>query len=95
MKSTGVRNTTWDELQVGATASLERTCSIQDLYLFAHVSGNSNPLMLPEEGTADPVAPSLWVGSLISAVLGNMLPGPGTLYRAELRFHARVRSATA
>ncbi len=38
-KGTSVRNTTWDELQVGAMASLERTCSIQDLYLFAHVSG--------------------------------------------------------
>ncbi len=93
MKSPGTRNTTWDELQVGATASLERTCAIQDLYLFAHVSGNLNPLMLPDEEIRnEPVAPSLWVGSLVSAVLGNLLPGPGTLYRAQnLRFHRRVR----
>ena len=93
-KNSSVRNTTWDELQVGAVASLERTCSIQDLYLFAHVSGNLNPLMLPDEGAAknEPVAPSLWVGSLISAVLGNLLPGPGTLYRSQnLSFHRRVR----
>jgi phosphate butyryltransferase len=93
-KTGSVRNTTWDELQTGASASLERSCSVQDLYLFAHVSGNLNPLMLPDEDAAKnhPVAPSLWVGSLISAVLGNLLPGPGTLYRMQnLRFHRRVR----
>jgi phosphate butyryltransferase len=33
----------------------------------------------------------MWVGSLVSAVLGNLLPGPGTLYRAQnLRFLGRV-----
>ena len=90
-----VRNTTWAELKVGDTASIERTCSVQDLILFAHVSGNLNPLMLPpnEAGQAkgDLLAPSMWVGSLVSAVLGNILPGPGTLYRAQdLRFLGRV-----
>ena len=40
---------------------------------------------------SQPVAPSMWVGSLISAVLGNILPGAGTLYRAQdLRFLRRV-----
>lgn len=95
-KTTSVRNTTWDELEVGATASLERACTVQDLILFAHVSGNRNPLMLPGAGEAaekvHPVAPALWVGSLVSAVLGNMLPGPGTIYRAQsFRFHRQAR----
>src|SRR3974390_1956463 len=90
-----IRNKTWPELKVGDSASLERSCSVQDLFLFAHVSGNVNPLMLPSaEGTpekTEPVAPSMWVGSLVSAVLGNLLPGPGTLYRAQnLRFLRRV-----
>jgi phosphate butyryltransferase len=90
-----IRNKTWSELQVGDSASLERTCSVQDLFLFAHVSGNVNPLMLPSrEGaprSGDPVAPSMWVGSLISAVLGNILPGAGTLYRSQdLHFGRRV-----
>ncbi len=94
-KPTALRNTTWGELQVGASASIDRSCSVQDLFLFAHVSGNTNPLMLPgqegEPASSDPVAPSMWIGSLISAVLGNILPGPGTLYRAQsLRFHHRV-----
>jgi phosphate butyryltransferase len=95
MTAKSVRNTTWDELQVGATAATERTCTAQDLILFAHVSGNRNPLMLPGDAEAvaksDPIAPSLWVGSLVSAVMGNILPGPGTLYRAQsFRFHRRV-----
>src|SRR5271166_6656868 len=90
-----IRNKTWSELKVGDTASLERSCSLQDLILFAHVSGNVNPLMLPSaEGSpekTEPVAPSMWVGSLVSAVLGNLLPGPGTLYRSQdLRFLRRV-----
>jgi phosphotransacetylase/acyl dehydratase len=93
-----IRNTTWDELKVGDSADIERSCSQKDLYLFAHVSGNTNPLMLPDgsapTGTEQhrAVAPSMWVGSLVSAVLGNLLPGPGTLYLSQnLRFHARVK----
>src|SRR5271165_2050679 len=89
-----VRNTTWAELKVGDSASIERSCSVQDLITFAHVSGNVNPLMLPSadaEHKSDPVAPAMWVGSLISAVLGNILPGAGTLYRVQnLRFLSRV-----
>ena len=90
-----MRNKTWAELKIGDTASIERSCSVQDLFLFAHVSGNVNPLMLPsaEDGAQkiEPVAPSMWVGSLVSAVLGNVLPGPGTLYREQdLRFLRRV-----
>src|SRR5271166_2174599 len=82
-----ISNRTWAQLQVGDTASLDRVCSDRDLFLFAHVSGNTNPLMLPNEEGApvsdEPIAPSMWVGSLISAVLGNVLPGPGTLYRSQ------------
>jgi phosphate butyryltransferase len=90
-----IRNKTWAELTVGDSASLERSCSVQDLILFAHVSGNLNPLMLPSPDgapqTTEPVAPAMWVGSLVSAVLGNILPGPGTLYREQnLRFLRRV-----
>ena len=88
------KNVTFDELKVGDTASIERTCSIQDIYLFAHVSGNTNPVHMPAEGkdaTPDITAPAMWAGSLISAVFGTKLPGPGTLYRSqELNFRNRV-----
>jgi len=95
IKTQIVRNKTWVELKVGDAATLERTCAVQDLILFAHVSGNVNPLMLPDaedsKPAADIMAPSMWVGSLISAVLGNLLPGPGTLYRSQsLAFLKRV-----
>jgi phosphate butyryltransferase len=88
-------NKTWAQLQVGDSAAIERACSQRDLLLFAHMSGNLNPLMLPAEEDkpteSDPIAPSMWVGSLISAVLGNILPGAGTLYRSQtFEFMQRV-----
>jgi phosphate butyryltransferase len=94
-KSQKTTNTTWAQLKVGASASIERACAQRDLLLFAHMSGNLNPLMLPndEEKAAgsEPIAPSMWIGSLISAVLGNILPGPGTLYRSQtFEFAKRV-----
>jgi len=89
------RNTTYDELEVGAAARIERICRAEDLVLFAHASGNLNPLMLPPHDSLESchaIAPSLWVGSLVSAVLGNLLPGAGTLYLSQnFRFGARVR----
>src|SRR5262245_15671309 len=91
------RNTTFDELTVGQTARIERTITPGDLYVFAHASGNTNPIHMPGQhhdakGTDDAVAPSLWIGSLISSVLGTILPGAGTLYRAQsFQFHGRAR----
>ncbi|MBU2891531.1 bifunctional enoyl-CoA hydratase/phosphate acetyltransferase [Celeribacter halophilus] len=79
-------------------AEVRRLCVADDLYVFAHASGNLNPMHLPKEdgdrdGKPESVAPSSWVGSLISAVLGNKLPGPGTLYKSQhLRFHARAHA---
>jgi phosphotransacetylase/acyl dehydratase len=88
------KNTTYDELKVGDTASIQRTLSLHDIYLFAHASGNTNPAHMPEDGkaaTPDIVAPSMWAGSLLSAVFGTLLPGPGTLYQSQtLQFRSRV-----
>jgi phosphate butyryltransferase len=84
----GLRNRTWEDLQIGDEASIEKTVTSRDLYLFAHASGNLNPLHMPSfdpdhDGISDAVAPSMWIGALISNVLGNVLPGPGTLYRQQ------------
>ena len=82
-------NRTFAEIRPGDSAELMRTCTADDFFVFATASGNHNPLHLPEhdhdgDGVKDePIAPAMWVGSLISAVLGNILPGPGTLYRAQ------------
>lgn len=90
----------YDELQIGQSASLERVCAESDLLVFAHASGNLNPRHLPglaERLTGEtPVAPAMWGGSLFSALLGNVLPGPGTTYlRQTLAFHAAARVGDA
>lgn len=80
-------NKTWADLAVGDEATLRRLCVADDFIVFAHASGNRNPIHLSGEHGAR--APSMWVGALISSVLGNVLPGPGTVYRDQsLHFHA-------
>jgi len=82
-------NKTYEQIAIGDTASVNRVCTVNDLLIFAHASGNKNPLHLPDtdwtgDGKVDrPVAPSMWVGALVSAVLGNILPGPGTVYLSQ------------
>lgn len=87
-----IQNTTWDELAIGAEASVRRTCQQSDLLLFAHTSGNFNPSNMPDAASsAHVVAPSMWLAALVSSALGNELPGPGTLYkRQDLHFGKRV-----
>ena len=90
------RNFLYDEITLGQEASVQRVLTTNDLIVFAHASGNLNPIHLPEldgdgDGRPEAVAPSMWVGSLFSAVIGNILPGIGSLYLAQnLRFHGRV-----
>ena len=66
--------------------------------MFAAVSGNLNPMHLsgkPLSGDHKSVivAPGMLMASLVSAVLGMQLPGPGTLYRRQvIDFHERVHA---
>ncbi|ARE41767.1 Phosphate acetyltransferase [Rhodovulum sp. P5] len=89
-------NRVFDEIAVGDTAEVRRICTEDDFYVFATASGNHNPMHLARhdgdgDGQEEAVAPALWVGSLISAVIGNILPGAGTLYRAQnFNFHKRA-----
>lgn len=88
-----LENKTLSEIQIGDEATLKRLITIDDLYIYAASSGNFNPMHLPRPGQAhsDPVAPGLFVASLISAVLGTQLPGAGCLYRSQtLQFHTRA-----
>lgn len=83
-----LENIPYDDLTVGQEASAERLCLADDLFVFANASGNLNPLHLPHEdgdqdGLPEAQAPSAWVGALISSVLGNLLPGPGTVYESQ------------
>jgi phosphotransacetylase/acyl dehydratase len=90
-------NRTFGEIAIGDTAELRRLITQDDIYVFAVASGNHNPMHMPGQdvdgdGKSDSVAPGLFVASLISAVLGTLLPGPGTLYRRQtLGFYDRAR----
>ncbi len=93
-----IENKTFDELSVGDTAELRRLCTQDDLLVFANMSGNHNPMHVFDadgdaDGVAEAIVPGAFVGSVVSAVLGNLLPGAGTLYRAQsLVFHSRAHA---
>ncbi len=92
-----IENKTFAEIAVGDSASIERTLTIEDISLFAVVSGDVNPAHLDQEFAASSrfhgvIAHGMWGGALISAVLGTKLPGPGTIYLGQdLRFRRPVR----
>ncbi len=90
-------NKTFEEIQIGDVASMERTLTRQDIDLFGVISGDMNPThfsddyakMLLERHKL--VGHSMWGGTLISSLLGNELPGPGTVYQSQqLNFHGAV-----
>jgi len=70
---------------IGSTASITKTISIDDVDDFARLSGDTNPVHLDDSYAATSrfgrrIAHGLLVASLISAVLGTRLPGPGSVY---------------
>lgn len=91
-----IRNRTFEEIAVGDTAAIERTLTAEDIQLFAVMSGDVNPQHLDPDFAASTrfhgvIAHGMWGASLISAVLGTRLPGPGTIYLSQtLKFLAPV-----
>lgn len=82
--------------QVGQRASVTRTISESDVYLFAGITGDPNPAHTSEEYAKKThfktrIAHGMLSSGLISAVLGMKLPGPGTIYTGQtLKFLAPV-----
>jgi len=79
-----IENRTFDEIQLGDSASLERRLTMADIKLFAAITGNVNPAHVDEDYAKSSrfheiIAHGLWGGALISTVLGTQLPGPGTI----------------
>lgn len=91
-------NRTFDDLHPGDTAQLRRLITPDDLYVFAASSGNYNPMNLPGsdfdgDGRPEQMAAGMFIASLVSAVLGTHLPGPGTrLLQQTLTFHATAHA---
>ena len=80
-----IENRTFDEIQLGETASLVRTLSMEDIELFAVMSGDVNPAHVDEDYARSDmfhkiIAHGMWGASLISTLLGTKLPGPGAIY---------------
>ena len=81
---------------IGTSATLSRTISEDDILLFALVSGDHNPIHLDADYAerslfGKRIAHGFLIGSLISAVLGNEMPGPGTIYLGQtLKFLAPI-----
>ena len=88
---------TIDELHVGQKAQFAKTISESDIYLYAGISGDQNPAHINESYARKTffktrIAHGMLCAGLISTVLGNRLPGYGTIYiHQELNFLAPVR----
>jgi 3-hydroxybutyryl-CoA dehydratase len=86
-----------EDLSVGMSAEIAKTITDADLVLFAGVSTDVNAVHMDEDFAKTTmfggrIAHGMLSASLISAVLGNRLPGPGTIYMSQsLRFRAPVR----
>ncbi|AXY41797.1 bifunctional enoyl-CoA hydratase/phosphate acetyltransferase [Halomonas sp. JS92-SW72] len=91
-----IENRTFDEIQVGDEAHLEKRLTLDDIKLFAIMSGDINPSHVDDDFARssrfqEVIAHGMWGGALISTVLGTQLPGPGTLYLGQtLSFRAPV-----
>ena len=92
-----LRTLYFEDLSVGMTERLSKTVASSDVVGFAEVTGDRNPIHLSEHFAAKTpfgtrIAHGLYTASLISAVLGTRLPGPGAVYISQtLNFRAPVR----
>jgi 3-hydroxybutyryl-CoA dehydratase len=88
------RGKRYEELEIGEEASFSKTITETDVYLFAGISGDFNPLHLNEEYARQTpfktrIAHGALPQSLIAPVLGMKLPGMGTvLVEITCRFKA-------
>jgi 3-hydroxybutyryl-CoA dehydratase len=86
-----------EEMSVGMERSLRKVVTDRDIELFAEVSTDRNPVHLDEAYAQDTIfqgriAHGMLTAGLISAVIGEQLPGHGTVYLGQnLKFMAPVR----
>lgn len=86
-----------EDIEIGMTRSLRKIVTDRDIELFAEVSTDRNPVHLDEAYAQDTIfegriAHGMLTAGLISAVIGEQLPGHGTVYMGQtLKFLAPVR----
>jgi 3-hydroxybutyryl-CoA dehydratase len=86
-----------EDLEIGMTRSLRKLITDREIELFAEVSTDRNPVHLDDDYARDTIfegriAHGMLTAGLISAVIGEQLPGHGTVYLGQtLKFMAPVR----
>ncbi|MEY8762048.1 MULTISPECIES: MaoC family dehydratase [Clostridium] len=82
-----MRGLTIDELKIGDRACFEKIVSEDDVYSFAEITGDFNPLHVDEKKCKEVFRKRIAHGALIagylSACIGMYLPGPGTIYLSQ------------
>jgi 3-hydroxybutyryl-CoA dehydratase len=87
----------FEDLSLGMTETYSKTVKSSDVVGFAEITGDRNPVHLSEHFAARTpfkgrIAHGLYTASLISAVIGTRMPGPGAIYVSQtLRFLAPVK----
>lgn len=86
-----------EDLEVGMMRAVEKLVTNRDIELFAEVSTDRNPVHMDDDYAQDTVfggriAHGMLSAALISAVIGEQLPGHGTVYLGQtMKFVAPVR----
>ena len=86
-----------EDIEMGMVRYLRKQVTDADIEMFAQVSTDRNPVHLDEDYARDTlfqgrIAHGMLTAGLVSAVIGEQLPGHGTIYMSQnLRFLAPVR----
>jgi 3-hydroxybutyryl-CoA dehydratase len=86
-----------EDLEIGMRRYLDKRVTDRDIALFAEVSTDRNPVHLDDAYARDTIfegriAHGMLTAGLISAVIGEQLPGHGTVYLSQtMKFMAPVR----
>jgi len=86
----------FEDIKVGDKASFSKTISEADVYGFAGITGDFNPVHVNADFAAKSrfkqrIAHGMLTASLISTVIGTDLPGANTVYLSqEVKFTAPV-----
>ena len=86
-----------EDIEMGMTRYVRKVITDQDIEKFAEISTDHNPVHLDDEYARDTIfegriAHGMLTAGLVSAVIGEQLPGHGTIYMSQnLKFLAPVR----
>ena len=86
-----------EDIEMGMTRYIRKVITERDIEQFAEISTDHNPVHLDDEYARDTIfegriAHGMLTAGLVSAVIGEQLPGHGTIYMSQnLKFLAPVR----